>query len=88
MVAQACAAEAEIRSANGWVASTTASTAFSLEPARERVRAAEAARADRAVGQPRVGHAAGERGGHGDALGDERGRQRAGLGRAPEHEDH
>ena len=35
-----------------------------------------------------VGHAAGERGGHGDALGDERGRQRAGLGRAPEHEDH
>ena len=29
VVAQACAAEAEIRSANGWVASTTASTAFS-----------------------------------------------------------
>ena len=58
------------------------------QPPRERVRAAEPADADRAGGQARIRDAAGERRRDRDARRVERGRERAGLRRAAENQDH
>src|SRR3954451_8954898 len=58
------------------------------QPRGEGLGAAEAADAHLARGQARVGHAAGQRRGHRDALRVQRGGQLPRLGGASEHEDH